>query len=718
MAKLTVISGKQKGKSLELEGKDRFLIGRDPACDLVLDHPDTSRRHAELIKTPQGWLLKDLGSTNGTKVNGRAVQEQLLADGDQIVFGAVTVQAELPGAAGATRVRSTKVRTAPPKLVGTDGKEVILQKEVTLVGRESGCDLVLKVESVSARHAELRLTPQGVLVKDLGSTNGTFVNGVKVTEKLLSNGDQVAFDVVKFKLVAAGGPQATRVRGAAEAISPAAAAPPPPPPGAAAGGKPPVGLIVAIAAAVVVAAGAAWYFLAGPGKKPTPPPQVATTAPPSKAEPAEAAKPAAAKPQATTPGAPAAPAAKPGGHKIIQRLVFNHVWTFTTKDKIFSSPAVGDVNGDQVLDVAVGSNDSRIYLVDGKTGRRHWLWRTDGPVLSSPLLVDLTRDGLPDIVAGSDDGVVYALTGAGKKIWLAPEDAKPGAGNEFRSSPAAADLNRDGQPDIVIGSQNGQLYGLTGDRGWEMWKTGTIMKAGVFATPALMDVNKDGVPEALVGSLDNRFYCIDGRKGWKVWDFATKGPIKASAAVADLDRDGLPEVVLASTDGTVYALHAADGVELWRFESGVPIESSPELADLNRDGIPDVLVALSQGRLVAINGNNGLRLWEFDLGGAKLISSPVVYDLNHDGVKDVILGDGNRVMHAVSGVTGWELANFTLTGGVVSSPALADVNADGLLDVIVGTEDNNLVVLTLNVPVSKGAVIWPNFRLNPARTGY
>lgn len=64
-------------------------VGRDPACELQLDHPDVSRRHAKLEPGETAWSVCDLGSTNGTAVNGRPVGSQPLTDGDLVEFGPV-----------------------------------------------------------------------------------------------------------------------------------------------------------------------------------------------------------------------------------------------------------------------------------------------------------------------------------------------------------------------------------------------------------------------------------------------------------------------------------------------------------------------------------------------------------------------------------------------------------------------------------------------------
>ena len=154
MARIEVTSGNQKGQALDLDSKPELLVGRDPACDLKLTDSEVSGRHAQIKRTPKGYELKDLDSTNGTLVGGKPIKTHLLADGDELSFGSVTAKASLQAA---TRVRGTMVRPAAPRLKGADGKEVLISKETFLVGREKGCDLVLPLESVSARHAELKV---------------------------------------------------------------------------------------------------------------------------------------------------------------------------------------------------------------------------------------------------------------------------------------------------------------------------------------------------------------------------------------------------------------------------------------------------------------------------------------------------------------------------------------------------------------------------------
>jgi hypothetical protein len=75
---------------LPSDGRDRLTIGRTPECDFVLADPTVSRHHAELWRRGDGWLLVDLGSTNGTRLNGWRLTEPVpIRPGDDVAFARV-----------------------------------------------------------------------------------------------------------------------------------------------------------------------------------------------------------------------------------------------------------------------------------------------------------------------------------------------------------------------------------------------------------------------------------------------------------------------------------------------------------------------------------------------------------------------------------------------------------------------------------------------------
>jgi hypothetical protein len=76
-------------------GADPLVIGRLPECAVVLGDPNVSRRHAEVRRAGDDVVVTDLGSTNGTKVNGVSVREQHLASGDEITVGSTMLVLEL-----------------------------------------------------------------------------------------------------------------------------------------------------------------------------------------------------------------------------------------------------------------------------------------------------------------------------------------------------------------------------------------------------------------------------------------------------------------------------------------------------------------------------------------------------------------------------------------------------------------------------------------------
>jgi hypothetical protein len=90
-AKLVVIERGRAGKAFELT-KDRVIIGRLPESDVAVPDPGVSRRHAEIRQQDGQYVLVDLGSTNGTKVNKSQIDERVLEEGDRIAIGRTVLE--------------------------------------------------------------------------------------------------------------------------------------------------------------------------------------------------------------------------------------------------------------------------------------------------------------------------------------------------------------------------------------------------------------------------------------------------------------------------------------------------------------------------------------------------------------------------------------------------------------------------------------------------
>jgi predicted component of type VI protein secretion system len=88
-AELVVAGSKRRPYPL---AKDALSIGRLDSCDIVLSDAGVSRKHAEVRREGDEWVVVDLNSTNGTVVNGRAVRRHRLAEGDRIEVGETTIE--------------------------------------------------------------------------------------------------------------------------------------------------------------------------------------------------------------------------------------------------------------------------------------------------------------------------------------------------------------------------------------------------------------------------------------------------------------------------------------------------------------------------------------------------------------------------------------------------------------------------------------------------
>ncbi len=160
------------------------MIGRDPASDVLLTDGTVSRRHARILIEDNTAFIEDLGSTNGTKLNGQplAVGERVpLPPQAELQFGSVILTLELPE--GFTTAVAAEA-VAPPLafLVNKEdpSQRFPLYARPQKIGRRAGNEIVIPDPYVSGQHATIEIVGDEVRITDLGSTNGTFVNEVRI----------------------------------------------------------------------------------------------------------------------------------------------------------------------------------------------------------------------------------------------------------------------------------------------------------------------------------------------------------------------------------------------------------------------------------------------------------------------------------------------------------------------------------------------------------
>jgi DNA-binding NtrC family response regulator len=193
----------------------RTSIGRAADCDVSLPDPALSRVQAELERRGDGWWLIDR-SGRGTRVGATEVAEAPLADGTEMALGGwqALFREGAPEEGDATRVvdGGTTVRGAAEPLSaaarlrvreGERERVVQLSGDALTVGKDPANDLVLDDPFVSSRHLRLERRAGRWRVRDLGSTNGTSIAGVRVTEAELPAGAPIALGDAEIVLEAA-----------------------------------------------------------------------------------------------------------------------------------------------------------------------------------------------------------------------------------------------------------------------------------------------------------------------------------------------------------------------------------------------------------------------------------------------------------------------------------------------------------------------------------
>ncbi|MFL5605028.1 MAG: FHA domain-containing protein, partial [Gemmatimonadaceae bacterium] len=196
------------------------VIGRDPECGIIIKSKAVSRRHASIAPGLLGYMITD-ESTNGVFVNGARIEgATLLHQGDRVRIGTTELRFEADQAtfepAPAIRpveptpvapVRPAVAPVAPLPLLATlevltrglqEGKRFRIERSIVQIGRGTHNDIHLAEDSVSGSHATLMRRGAAWYLVDLGSRNGSYVDGARVTEQQLASGCELRLGNVKL----------------------------------------------------------------------------------------------------------------------------------------------------------------------------------------------------------------------------------------------------------------------------------------------------------------------------------------------------------------------------------------------------------------------------------------------------------------------------------------------------------------------------------------
>lgn len=368
----------------------------------------------------------------------------------------------------------------------------------------------------------------------------------------------------------------------------------------------------------------------------------------------------------------------------------------------YITPVVGnltDDNGDGVVDrkdipdiaytVYANSSETALRVISGDGTREHlYLPEITWDGQSYPIaqqggvaIGDIDSDGSPDIVTFVGNGAAstawpIALERDGTVKWV-----QLNAETSRYSYPSLADLDGDGQAEVVVGQYiidtDGTLIASgTGGTGtpdsnpWPSW--------GSISIP--MDLDGDGILEIVAG---NTIYDAEGST------VASSGEADGFTAVADVDVDGAPEIVTSiHSTGELY-LWEADGAVTWKTATGSGGGGSPTIADFDGDGLPEIGVAGKTAYTVL--ESDGTVKWQSaitDYSSSATGSS--VFDFDGDGASEVVFAD-EVSFFIFDGSTGAVLYENTdhSHGTAWEYPVVVDVDNDGAVEVVLGSVDSS-----------------------------
>ena len=419
-----------------------------------------------------------------------------------------------------------------------------------------------------------------------------------------------------------------------------------------------------------------------------------------------------------------------------------------------SAPIFADIDGDGDLELMIGATNGALkyYLNESTESAIIFLEKTsaENPFnginvgsYSTPTFTDVDGDNKLDIVIGeyfNRDLNYYRNESAGGTITFTKKiddnnpfnDIDPGN----NSTPTFADIDGDGDQDLVIGQSDGTLkyYRKNATNSSPLFTELTStnnpfngINVGNFSAPTFADIDGDDKLDLVIGERHGtlKYYLNESTETVIAFTDKTESnnPFNgidvgnlSAPTFADIDGDGDSELVVGTNDGTLkyYLNESTESTTVFTEKTStenpfdgidVGLASSPAFADINGDNKPDLVLGRSNGELsYYLNESTGSSITftekrstenPFDSVSVGTHSTPVFADINGDDKMDLIVGELNgNLNYYLNESTGGTIVFTEKTGthnpfnhvqvGLNSTPTFADINGDNKIDLIVG----------------------------------
>ncbi len=332
---------------------------------------------------------------------------------------------------------------------------------------------------------------------------------------------------------------------------------------------------------------------------------------------------------------------------------------------------------------------------------------------SAILAGDLNGDGQNEIIAATENGSILAWKGNGEKL-IDNDDLSYRVNingdttelplaifaeisdGQFPYSPALADLDHDGDLEVIAGSSTGKLYAW---QGTDLDKNGRADQyfeincvAAITTVPVIGNWNLDYTGNEIAVGNQNGEICLVSENGNLIWKKAISNKaIQGLAGFISGDHIGL---IAVDDQSNIYSLNQTGDTNWQKSLAGYGSLKNPAIGDVNRDSELEIIASSSLGYLFFLDRDGNLLPSCDIISIGSPFSNPTLADIDNNGYLDIVLTGGGKIFaYHYNGVP---LTNFPITidrnfeSESYPDPILIDLDGDKKIEIIVGSRNNQL----------------------------